>query len=123
MKRFNEITKKVIDNILLNDTQYRDTKVYDKVRFWRTINSIHSETGVYKIPLIHAELGIPIDKIKEMAKGPRPIPSPPSIKPVDTLVKVWLKAKEEIYSQSIIQPEIFNSGTPPEGSRFATGGH
>lgn len=48
-----------------------DLKVYDKVRLWRLENSIHGETGYFKIPLYLEEIYLPIVAIREMAQTKR----------------------------------------------------
>jgi hypothetical protein len=51
-----------------------DLKVYDLNRLFRIDGTIHSKTGLYKIPLeIDEVYGLSIDEIKDLAKTPRRI--------------------------------------------------
>lgn len=48
-----------------------DTKIYDRRRLFRMINSMHPKTGLYKVPLSYHELcTLTVDEIKEKAKAP-----------------------------------------------------
>ena len=117
-QRFNEITKKVINNLLMNDSEFRDPSVYDKVRFWRNINSIHGETGLHKIPLTYQELGqFTADRIKELAKEQRQTPSLPKATPIPILIETWNEAKEELYSIPMTQPTAVDITRPPHDAK------
>lgn len=51
-----------------------DLKIYDRRRLFRMANSIHADTGLYKIPITYFELVMmETDEIKELAKKPRAI--------------------------------------------------
>jgi hypothetical protein len=114
-ERFNEIVKRVWDKLLLGDTKFRDTAVYDKPRFWRALNSIHSETGNFKVALTFDELSSPIDKILDLAKGPRPIPPLQSVEPIPLLCQIWEEIRKEVYSRPEIEPSIVDTSSPPRG--------
>lgn len=48
-----------------------DTKIYDRRRLFRVVNSRHQETGLYKIPLTYTELAnLSFEAIKEKARNP-----------------------------------------------------
>ena len=49
-----------------------DVKVYDRRRLFRLLNSKHSKTGLYKIPLYLSEM-VCKEAVKELAKQPRKI--------------------------------------------------
>ena len=52
-----------------------DTKVYERRRLWRLLNSKHQKSGLYKIPLTFTELEkLGIEEIKQKAAKPRPQP-------------------------------------------------
>jgi len=52
-----------------------DTKVYERRRLWRLLNSKHQKSGLYKIPLTFTELEkLSIEEIKEKAVKHRPQP-------------------------------------------------
>lgn len=54
-----------------------DLVVYESRRMWRLENSIHQETGLYKIPLELKEAQhLSIEEIQELAKSPRMIKYP-----------------------------------------------
>ena len=56
-----------------------DTKVYERRRLWRLLNSKHQKSGLYKIPLTLTELEkLSIEEIKKKAVKPRPQPLMPS---------------------------------------------
>lgn len=49
-----------------------DTRIYERRRLWRLLNSRHQKSGLHKIPLTPAELeNLEIQKIKEIAIKPR----------------------------------------------------
>lgn len=52
-----------------------DTKVYERRRLWRLLNSKHQKSGLYKIPLTFTELEkLTIKEIRQKAVKPRPQP-------------------------------------------------
>jgi replicative DNA helicase len=56
-ENLNEIYKLIATDVnaaLANNTL--DTVIYDKVRLFRLVNSVHQKTGLYKIPLTYEEL-------------------------------------------------------------------
>lgn len=60
-----------------------DMQVYDANRILRAENTQHEKTGLFKIPLTQTELAIfSIDKIKELAKTQRELPSYTKLKTV-----------------------------------------
>jgi hypothetical protein len=51
-----------------------DWSLYSRGRLWRVPNTLHSKTGLYKIPLTAKELErLTIDEIRELARKPRTI--------------------------------------------------
>ena len=73
-KRLNRLFKLIaseVKEMLPNKTL--DTAIYDSVRLFRVVNSIHQKTGYYKIPLTYEELkNISYGEIIDTAKQPRP---------------------------------------------------
>lgn len=73
-KRLNRLFKLIaseVKEMLPNKTL--DTAIYDSVRLFRVVNSIHQKTGYYKIPLTYEELkNISYGEIIDIAKQPRP---------------------------------------------------
>jgi len=68
---FNQTVKNVCSTIASGLISF-DRKIYDKTRIIRTPNSIHSSTGLYKIPLTYEELkNISIEELTELAKTKR----------------------------------------------------
>jgi len=49
-----------------------DLAVYSKRRMFRIMNSLH-KSGLYKIPIKRKELFLSIEKIRELAKQPKPV--------------------------------------------------
>jgi len=70
-KIYRHIVKKLVENLKL---KHVDTQIYDKRRLIRLPNSIHQDTGLFKIALTFDELKTKtIEEIKVMAKEPREI--------------------------------------------------
>ena len=54
-----------------------DMQIYDRRRLFRMVNSIHQDTGLFKIPLTYNELvNFKIEDIREIAKHPRSLQYP-----------------------------------------------
>jgi AAA domain len=70
-----------------------DTDIYDTVRLWRTPNTRHGKTRLYKIPISTEELfTLAVGEIRELAKQPRPDFSQTDADeygPVPALVDLW----------------------------------
>jgi hypothetical protein len=83
---------------LREDAQSLDADIYDTVRLWRTPNTRHGKTRLYKVPISTEELfTLTLEDIRELAKQPRPDfihPGPDEYGPVGALVELW-KAVEE----------------------------
>ena len=83
---------------LREDAGSLDTGIYDPVRLWRTPNTRHSKTRLYKIPVsIEEVFTLTLEDIRELAKQPRPDfirPDPDEYGPVGALVELW-KAIED----------------------------
>lgn len=69
-----------------NEVNYRspnktlDLGIYERRRLFRLDNSIHQESGLYKIPLHYDELvNLSLEEIQELAKKPRRITYPPAV--------------------------------------------
>jgi hypothetical protein len=75
-----------------------DTDIYDTVRLWRTPNTRHAKSGLYKIPVsIEEVFTLTLEDIRELAKQPRSDfihPDPDEYGPVEALVELW-KAIED----------------------------
>lgn len=73
-ENLNDVYKLIATDVsmsLSNDTL--DTVIYDKVRLFRLINSIHQKTGLYKIPLSYDELKtLSYESIVTLASSYRP---------------------------------------------------
>lgn len=75
MKNLNMIYKVMstsIKDVTKNKTV--DIQIYDNKRLFRIPNSIHEDTGLYKIILSYDEfINLDEDQVKDLAKKPRPI--------------------------------------------------
>jgi hypothetical protein len=78
---------------LREDASSLDTDVYDTVRLWRTPNTRHGKTRLYKVPLSPEELfNLTLEEIRQLAKQPRPDFSRTEADeygPVPALVDLW----------------------------------
>jgi len=91
----NEIFKQMVMEVKTycpNDTL--DTRIYDRVRLWRLINSRHEDSGFYKVPLTYQEVvSKSLIEVKELASTMRkieiknPAPVAKAIKKVSQLIK------------------------------------
>jgi len=69
--KLDEIFKNLVQELLPEGVEV-DLKIYDKTRLFRLPNTIHSESGLYKIPLgLDEVFNKSIEEIKELAKKPR----------------------------------------------------
>lgn len=73
-----------------------DTRIYDRIRLWRVVNSIHNSSGYYKIPITFNELKtLTLAQIQEMANQPRfmewpsPRPVPKAVKKMADIIKAF----------------------------------
>jgi len=74
-----------------------DTSVYERRRLWRLVNSRHQKSGLYKIPLMLAELeNLTIDKIKKMAEKPRELSLKAEAQPAPKAEKLYEKHKNKV---------------------------
>lgn len=71
-----------------------DTRIYDRIRLWRIVNSQHEKSGFYKVPLSYKEITeLTFAQISELAKVPReiersrPVPVPKAIKRTKDIIK------------------------------------
>lgn len=100
-----ELYKKMAQNAQQQGVKYLDTNVYSQRRLWRFSNSINSKSGLYKIPLYHKELlHMRIDKIKDLAREPRPEDNFASARPVKSACQWYryaLKCMARIKSDSV----------------------
>lgn len=92
-----------------------DTVIYDCVRLFRVVNSVHQKTGYYKIPLTYDELkSAPYEEITRMAKQARPefpIPKLPRNKKAETIVDTYtIKFKQ--YQQEIERKRALRAKNP-----------
>jgi AAA domain len=78
---------------LREDAQSLDADIYDTVRLWRTPNTRHGKTRLYKVPISTEELfTLTLEEIRELAKQPRPDFSQTEADeygPVPALVDLW----------------------------------
>jgi len=67
------IWKSIVQHLISKlDLKTVDTKVYERRRLWRLLNSKHQKSGLYKIPLTLTELEkLSVEEIKEKAVEPR----------------------------------------------------
>jgi len=66
------IVVKNIAKYLASDIIDIDTQIYNKTSTLRLVNTKHSKSGLYKIPLYYSELHtLSIDQIRELAHNPR----------------------------------------------------
>jgi hypothetical protein len=69
-----------------------DWSLYSRGRLWRVPNTLHSKTGLYKIPLTAKELErLTIDEIRELARKPRIIATH-TTRRSPTLASLWKSA-------------------------------
>lgn len=75
-----------------------DTRIYERRRLWRLLNSRHQKSGLYKIPLTLAELeNLTIEKIKALARKPRELSAAKrNIQPIPKAEKLYLEHKKKI---------------------------
>jgi hypothetical protein len=67
---FNQLVKSVCSKMAVGIKSF-DRRIYDKTRLFRTTNSRHSKTGLYKIPLTHDELNSSCSEIVGLARSQR----------------------------------------------------
>lgn len=80
-KHLNEYFKVMAQGVA-EQTEHKtlDLKIYDRRRLFRMTNSIHADTGLYKIPITYFELVmLSVEEIKELATEPRAIQYAPPI--------------------------------------------
>ena len=92
-----------------------DKSVYDRQRLFRCPNTIHSKTGLYKIPLSYWEVttALSVAEIRQRAQRPRrlvwveseldkvdidDVRFSPAVKPVPGAVALWSEAQADILS-------------------------
>lgn len=115
-----------------------DTNIYDRVRLFRSPNSRHPKSGLYKVWLAFDELmALNADGVRALAATPRPFdaePPPPSVP--GALIEDWqvaVREAEQVAKQRAVrrEAEIANGGPerlqrdtlafiadpPPEGER------
>jgi len=69
-----------------------DWSLYGRGRLWRVANTLHSKTGLYKIPLTAKELErLTVDEIRELARKPRTIATH-TTRRSPTLARLWKSA-------------------------------
>ncbi len=72
---FYEIIKNIVKDIA-DGFKFLDYSIYDETKLLRILNTKHSKTGLFKIPLMFDELDcFPIEEIKKLAKNSREIDS------------------------------------------------
>lgn len=82
---YKEIAKELNDNTIYKIV---DTKIYDKKRLLRVVNTINGKTGLYKVPIAYDDIiKFSYEDIKEYASSPKTI----SISEVDTVEKARIK--------------------------------
>ena len=111
--RLHEIYRAMAE-VIAEDLMTLDHNVYSggKGRMWRLPN-IPRQNGCHKIPLTGEELAMPIAKIIELAKTPRPDFVWPEVgksdqKPSRELNKLFLRVKKEVEARAAFEnkPEI-----------------
>ena len=96
-----------------------DLVVYERRRLFRLENSIHQDTGLYKIPLqYHEAASSPLDEIQDRAKNPRLIKYSTPYVIVDAKKEFeryeeeyaeWLKVRHKVSPK-----EVIPKGTTPD---------
>lgn len=92
-ENFYQIVKDFVKE-LTEGFQFVDYSIYESKRLIRLLNTKHSKTGLYKIPLTFNELeNLSIDEIKDLAKNERTIEALPTseISICDALGEVFFK--------------------------------
>jgi hypothetical protein len=106
-KDFNNIIKYTC-SYLAEDLLSFDTKIYDKTRIIRTLNSKHGLTKLYKIELTYEELKtLSIKEIQELAKQQRQIFKTVDNKKDKNLLKIIIEANNK--KQSVNVKGTFNA--------------
>lgn len=74
-KELNDIFKLVAKDVhTMTDYKTVDTRIYDRVRLFRLVNSKHSDTGLYKVPMTYQQLlTASYDEMQEWASEKRKI--------------------------------------------------
>ncbi|MCX7610348.1 MAG: primase C-terminal domain-containing protein [Ignavibacterium sp.] len=109
---FKCIAKKIKEKLTY---QTLDTKIYDSARLLRFPNSIHEDTGLYKIPITEEELRtLNKEQIIELSKKPRYIKrvKPQYNQEAHQEYNNWLKDKKE-NKRTNIKEEKKITYTPP----------
>jgi hypothetical protein len=73
-----------------------DPAIYDHQRIWRLPNSRHPSSGLYKVPLSLAELELPVERIRELARQPRGCALPEVGDPMAELEADWNAALDAV---------------------------
>lgn len=101
-----------------------DIQTYSVRRLLRLPDSVHANSGKYKIELYHEELDLPIEKIQEMAKSPRGQLYEPieytGLQPQET-ANLWYKTFTEQYGneETLKKLKPRNVILTPQGSHPA----
>lgn len=94
---FNQVARRFAESIAEQGGVTIDTKVYDKVRAFRSPNSRHPKTGLHKRRLTFDELlHLSTDAIKTLAAEPAPfdVPTAPALN--SQAVADWRHASEQV---------------------------
>jgi hypothetical protein len=87
---------KVVGAEMLRDSVAADLSIYETLRLWRTPNTRHKKTGLYKIPLYaHEFFNLEIKAIQELAQDRREAfihTDPSEFEAVPGLVSLWQKS-------------------------------
>jgi RecA-family ATPase len=118
-ENLNEVVKSIA--LKIADGVDVDAKIYDKVRLFRIPNSIHEDTGLYKIPLTVDEL-FSHDEIEiiDLATSRKPFPKSfklNSVEAQDNLKAIYLEAKENLNKPSTPTTPI-DLSSPPANTKL-----
>jgi hypothetical protein len=116
-RQFNAVAKRVAETIAGGIVI--DAGIYDKVRLWRSPNSRHAKTGLYKTRLTAKELTTwTIAEIKQAAQTPKPF-SIPTGKESQLLRELWdSTTKNMLLVAASRQPSELNTHTEVVGHRL-----
>ncbi|MHC4643547.1 MAG: hypothetical protein ACYS32_18040, partial [Planctomycetota bacterium] len=117
----NHLINKEIANLILQETgplNSLDMAIYSSRRQFRFPNSLHSGSGLFKIPIIHEELASGVDPILKLAKKNRDGFSLPSLSNNDYLHHLYLQAKQNLdrlpkYDVPEVDLSVLGGSYPP----------
>ena len=112
---FHKVCRRFAEHVAELATVAIDAGIYDRVRAFRAPNSRHPKTGLHKRRLSYDELlGLPLEKIVELSRGPAPFDVPTPTRHSDQAAVDWQAAAEQVAreSEAKAQRRAAGNGTP-----------